>query len=71
MSNNSKAMIQRQWHIVLLWIENHYVSTLYIQIYLKNQSIHSEIHTIQRDFVNKAHQIFNPYDINNLTTLLI
>ena len=51
MSKNPKNVIQRQWQIVLLLIEGHYVSTSDIQQYLKEQQIESEIRTIQRDLV--------------------
>lgn len=58
MSNTTKTIINRQWHIIdLLTKTDHYLSTEDIKQYLQSKDIAAELRTIQRD-LNDLKEIF-------------
>lgn len=58
MSNTTKTIINRQWHIIdLLTKTDHYLSTEDIKQYLQGKDIAAELRTIQRD-LNDLKEIF-------------
>lgn len=58
MSNATKTIINRQWHIIELLVKtNRYLSTEDIRQYLQSKGVAAELRTIQRD-LNDLKQIF-------------